>query len=47
MVEIGEMWRAGRIAVLDEHIATCATLQGLARHGHGRPFEVPRTRQIV
>ena len=29
MYEIGEMWRAGRIGVLDEHTATFATVQAL------------------
>ena len=31
MQEVGELWRAGRIAVVDEHVATFATLQALAR----------------
>src|SRR5262249_38370075 len=46
MVEIGEMWRAGRIAVLDEHIATCATLQGLARL-HCSADKNPDTRRLA
>jgi methanogenic corrinoid protein MtbC1 len=29
MNEIGEMWRAGKIGVLDEHTATFATVQAL------------------
>lgn len=30
MHEIGEMWRAGKIGVLDEHLATLATARALA-----------------
>lgn len=30
MIEIGELWRTGKIQVLDEHVATFATLRGLA-----------------
>jgi methanogenic corrinoid protein MtbC1 len=30
MQEIGEMWRAGKIGVLDEHMATFSTAQALA-----------------
>lgn len=30
MVAVGEMWRAGKISVLDEHLATNSTMQVLA-----------------
>ena len=30
MQEIGEMWRSGKIGVIDEHLATMATTQALA-----------------
>lgn len=33
MHEIGEMWRAGKISVLDEHTATFATIHALVEQG--------------
>jgi excisionase family DNA binding protein len=30
MREVGEMWRTGKISVLDEHLATLATIEALA-----------------
>jgi MerR family transcriptional regulator, light-induced transcriptional regulator len=44
MREVGEMWRTGKISVLDEHLATLATIEALAalREGVEKPAEAER-----